>query len=844
MKKIFLIAILVIIFSFSLLSASNVGLIEDSTWQSNLTAVRFSATAFGDLDNDGDLDLILTGCLNAGATKCDSGVIAKVYINNGTTLTEDPTWQQNLTAVGHSSLGLGDIDNDGDLDLVLTGCNNATDIVSCSGDRYSKIYINNGTSLVENSQWQQNLTAVAIGSIAFSVIDNDGNLDLALTGKTPTQFIAKIYINNGTSLVENPTWQSNLTGGRSGSLIFGDIDNDGDKDLYFAGYDGTSWFSNIYLNNGTSFVDDSIWDQSFSNWGWPENIFGDYDNDGDLDLIRTGTLTGDHLWTYKNNGSTFVVSQKNSGDGGDLGGGLYDASLAFGDYDNDGNLDFVAMGRESGRNEIYKNNESKNYNFSIDSTAGNDFANNDVHDGSLVWIDLDNDGDLDLIISGANTSTGLLSKIYINNNTVLNTKPSAPSSSFSSSSSSTQLNLSWGSGSDSETNTSGLYYNLMVGNSTTNHTIISGVYGGSSNPTAGYFGNMMQRKAINLSVSLSDGTYYWYVQTIDTGLAKSSWSSRQTFTVGADTTKPTLTSISSSVGSTTATITWTTDESSNSTVYYGTTVATSSTQTSASSATSHSIALSGLSASTLYYYNVSSCDSSNNCNTSTQNSFTTSAASSNGGNGGGGGGSGGGGTTSFWTSTEVVSDDEFEKGYTQEVSEKQRLKISVSGETHYVGIVELTDTTATINITSDPVQVILSIGNDVKLDVLHDGFYDIYVLLNNIVNQKANLTIKSIHEEIPEGEEDVMVSGEDEEEIGEEEGEKNLLWLWIVISVIVVIIIIFLSRYFLERHSNRFNHKIKIVEKKMGNKIILIKRKSWKKRLKNKMKRGVIRWLR
>lgn len=113
----------------------------------------------------------------------------------------------------------------------------------------------------------------------------------------------------------------------------------------------------------------------------------------------------------------------------------------------------------------------------------------------------------------------------------------------------------------------------------------------------------------------------------------------------ADAIPPRITNIASSATSTTATITWITDESANSTVYYGTTTATTSHSNSSTLTTSHSITLDELSSSTLYYYNVSSCDYANNCNTSSQYSFTTLASSitpppseDRGGGGGGGGG--------------------------------------------------------------------------------------------------------------------------------------------------------------------------------------------------------------
>jgi len=548
--KMFLGFFLFITFFSIPVSASSVGLIENSTWQQNLTAIRFGSLAFGDIDNDSDLDLVSTGCLSAGALRCDAGVIAKIYINNGTTLTENSTWEQNLTALGLSSISLGDINNDGKLDLVISGCDAASDPDLCTGNIIIKIYINNGTTLTENSTWEQNLTAIGPGSLALGDINNDGKLDLVLKGISASTFVSKIYINNGTTLTENSTWEQSLTAlGRSHSISLVDINNDGYLDLDLNGWDGSLDYNKIYINNGTTLTENSTWEQSLTGWGWSANIFGDYDNDGDLDLVRSGTLTGDHLYIFKNNGSTFVLNQTSVGDGGDDLIGLFQASLAFGDYDNDGDLDLIAMGRdmEAGRDRVYEQNIT--HFFKVDARAQANITI-DTNDGSLAQIDVDNDGDLDLVMIGSSTSLGLLAKIYLNNITTPNTAPSPPTS-FSSSYANGRLALSWGSGSDTETPSSGLYYNLRVGTCSGCNDIVSGVYGGSSNPTAGYFGNMMQRRSISLAVP--SRTYYWSVQAIDTGLAKSGWSAEQIVTTTTTTTTATTTSTTTSTNITTTT---------------------------------------------------------------------------------------------------------------------------------------------------------------------------------------------------------------------------------------------------------------------------------------------------
>jgi len=535
-----------IIFLIVLALVSNVNAVtylnEGDQWQSSLAKSYWNSLVVGDIDNDGDLDLALTGCNSTtGGTTCNS-YLSKIYINNGTSLIESSQWEQNLITVNYGSLAFGDIDNDGDLDLALSGCNNGGGrLSSCNSGGYNaKIYINNGTSLVENTQWEQNLSGIWNGGTNFGDVNNDGKLDLVVTGSTSSGRVSKVYINNGTSLVENTQWQSNINGIAEGENILGDIDNDGDLDLLVTGDEGNSdEITRVYINNGTSLVENTIWEQNLQALEWSSLALGDIDNDGDLDLTLIGHFSSDIHRIYRNNGSTFIEIQKEDQDLG----GYYDGSQDFGDYDNDGYLDLITTGKE-GHTSLYLYNISSNKFTKYTQDPESQVV--DIEDGSnAIWADLDNDTDLDLIEIGFGGQTdNKEAYVYINNRSLTksNTKPNSPNSSFSTSYVNNVLTLSWGNGSDVETNTSGLYYNLMVGNSSTNNTIVSGIYGGSSNPTAGYFGNMMQRKNITLNVQLeSNKSYFWYVQTIDTGLAKSNWSAFQTFNSSLDVTKPNIT---------------------------------------------------------------------------------------------------------------------------------------------------------------------------------------------------------------------------------------------------------------------------------------------------------------
>lgn len=353
---------------------SGPGFTESTQWEWNLTGVTESSVSLGDVNNDGWLDLALTGYTG-------SEYIAKIYINNGTSLEENHTWQENLSGVAYSSIAFGDVDNDGHLDLAMTGSNDG------SNGLESKIYTNNGSSLQENESWQANLTDAKFwhGAIAWGDVNNDGLLDLAATG-TATDGAQGIYINNGTSLVQDTTWISDMNNGGMSlghmAITFGDLDNDGDLDLVLLGIYSTNFYRQVYINNGTSLVEDNGWETEFgATYGWPALTLGDWDNDGDMDLMCMGTRSGDHLRLFHNNGSSFITNQTSVGDGGTELVGYLDGSIIWGDYDNDGDLDLFATGKEAGRNMFYENIETV---LTQDSTARENLAT-DIIQGSSAW---------------------------------------------------------------------------------------------------------------------------------------------------------------------------------------------------------------------------------------------------------------------------------------------------------------------------------------------------------------------------------------------------------------------------------------------------------------------------
>ena len=358
----------------------------------NITGVYTSSVATGDYDGDGDLDLLIAGSTNSNG-------VAKIYDNDGTGgFTEDTS--ANLTGVFFSSVATGDYDGDGDLDLLITGYNNNSFI--------SKIYDNDGSGgFTEDTS--ANLTGVDSGSVATGDYDGDGDLDLLITGLTPSSNInsgptAKIYDNDGIGGFTEDT-SVNLTGVYSSSVATGDYDRDGDLDLLITGYNNNGRIAKIYDNDGSGgFTEDTS--ANLTGVSSSSVATGDYDGDGDLDLLITGE---------DDNGQGIAKIYDNDGSGGftedtsvSLTGVSY-SSVATGDYDGDGDLDLLITGQDNSDRriaKIYDNDGSGGF------TEDTSVSLTGVARGSVAIGDYDGDGDGDLLITGLDRNNNPIAKVY------------------------------------------------------------------------------------------------------------------------------------------------------------------------------------------------------------------------------------------------------------------------------------------------------------------------------------------------------------------------------------------------------------------------------------------------
>lgn len=284
----------------------------------------------------------------------------------------------------------GDYDNDGWLDLFVGNHRNAESWLFRNNrdGTFTKATAEPVTTDIFGEHW----------SAAWADYDNDGGLDLIVSnhdGRSP----ARLYRNQGAGSFSllSPADVGPLAEelSRTQGLAWADYDNDGRLDLFVANGDlGRNYPDVLYhqqkdgqLVPVSNTLTSPVLSSSMGSWS-------DYDNDGDMDLFVPHT-GGSRNSLFRNEGQGRFSEVLDSGLGA-IGESL---GATWGDYDNDGDLDlFVNNVRMNGpvtSNFLYRNRGDGKFER---ITSGALVADED-HFVSSVWLDYDNDGWLDLFLT-------------------------------------------------------------------------------------------------------------------------------------------------------------------------------------------------------------------------------------------------------------------------------------------------------------------------------------------------------------------------------------------------------------------------------------------------------------
>lgn len=337
---------------------------------------------FIDYDNDGDLDLYVSNGKRFGQRSF-------LYQNNGGSFTRIFNTGPVNDSLPFDGSSWGDFNNDGLLDFCTVTWYDSVSVLYKNDGGGNFTFLGN-SPIVTNRGFSETCT--------WGDYDNDGLLDIIVTNSRSNNSRNRLYKNTG-----NNTFVSvdsgavfNSLGLLSRGANWVDIDNDRDIDLFIANESGAVDY--MYKNNGAGYFTSVTGIPPTTSGGvsWSSS-WGDYDNDGDLDLFVTNSENQKNF-LFRNDGNfnfTSVVNDPIVNENG------YFACSGWGDYDNDGDLDMYVTQAYGPANVplincLYKNLLVESGTPSFEKITDGEIVNDLGYSYGFAWADWDADGDLDL----------------------------------------------------------------------------------------------------------------------------------------------------------------------------------------------------------------------------------------------------------------------------------------------------------------------------------------------------------------------------------------------------------------------------------------------------------------
>jgi len=327
--------------------------------------------------------------LNENESILDVIKFTNITASAGLDIVPSFTEGENIEFRNSTHVESADYDGDGDIDIYV----GSYDTVSSS---YKQYLFNNDMARFKDVSEQVGITHTGKESAAiFADYDNDGFLDLYIVKEDGDV----LYKNAGKEIFEDITATAKIGKQTAGNkALFFDIDHDGDLDLFEASLNSNQ----VFRNNG-----DGTFQEQAKKMGLSGSVancrdaaFGDFDDDGDIDLFVVNENASNILYSNQRQG-VFKDITEDSG----LKNNSGSSSVAVGDYNNDGFLDLFITSINGENNELYSN--LGNGSFELEKNIKEMFATlQDVKAYDTKFFDFDNDGFLDIIVAGESKQNG------------------------------------------------------------------------------------------------------------------------------------------------------------------------------------------------------------------------------------------------------------------------------------------------------------------------------------------------------------------------------------------------------------------------------------------------------